>query len=316
MTADSDGGAKASTNEGDEIARLLAVPLGDFVEERKRLATSLKNLGRREEAQAIAKLAKPSAALWVVNQLARRERAAIRRLAELTAAMQGPRHTGDDYAGLLAEHRDVLRSLRAAAEHVLVEAKIGVNPALLERITHTLRTGMADDEARAAIENARLLREVGDLDFASLLGAGASAAGLGGAAGRPAAAPRIAKESTRPAPVQPASRAKPPADDTAARERERERDEQQARAREAEALAREQERERARARAAAAREAEQLRAKADASRKRVREEERAVEAARRALADGEARLAKVRGESEELERALEAAQAAARGQAH
>jgi hypothetical protein len=67
-------------------------------------------------------------------------------------------------------------------------------------------------------------------------------------------------------------------------------------------------------RAAAAREAEHLRSKADALRKRVREEERAVESARRALIDAETRLEKSVGESEALERALKAAQAAARGQ--
>ena len=178
VTADPHDGAKAREGE-DEIARLLAAPLGDFVEERKRLATQLKSLGRRDEAQAIAKIPKPSSALWAVNQLARHEPEAIRRLAELTVAMQaGPRHAPDDYAQRLAEHRDVLRSLREAAERILVEAKIGVNPALLERIIHTLRAGMADDETRAAIEKARLLREVGELDFTSLLGAGA----LGGEA--------------------------------------------------------------------------------------------------------------------------------------
>src|SRR4051812_40950515 len=178
VTADPHDGAKAPEGE-DEIARLLAVPLGDFVEERKRLATQLKSLGRRDEAQAIAKLPKPSSALWAINQLARREPAAIRRLAKLTVAMQaGPRHAPDDYAQRLAEHRDVLRSLREAAERILVDAKIGVNPALLERIIHTLRTGMAEDDTRDAIEKARLLSEVGELDFTSLLGAGA----LGGEA--------------------------------------------------------------------------------------------------------------------------------------
>ena len=90
----------------------------------------------------------------------------------------GPRHAPDDYAQRLAEHRDVLRSLREAAERILVDAKIGVNPALLERIIHTLRAGMAEDETRDAIEKARLLSEVGELDFTSLLGAGA----LGGEA--------------------------------------------------------------------------------------------------------------------------------------
>jgi hypothetical protein len=299
VTADPHDGAQAPEGE-DEIARLLAAPLGDFVEERKRLAASLKSLGRREEAQAVAKLAKPSSALWVVNQLARREPAAIRRLVELTAAIQArPRHAPDDYAQRLAEHRDVLRSLREAAERILVEAKIGVSPALLERIVHTLRSGMADDETRAAIEKARLLREVGELDFTSLLGAGA----LGEGSRPPAAPAQPPAKSTAPKTSEPDATKPPEAED-----------DEKARAREAAARAREEERERARVRTAAAREAEQLRGKADALRKRVRDDERAVESARRALIDAEERLDKARVESEQLERALKAAQAAARGQ--
>jgi hypothetical protein len=309
VTADPRDGAKAPEGE-DEIARLLAVPLGDFVEERKRLAAQLKSLGRRDEAQAIAKLPKPSSALWAINQLARREPEAIRRLAKLTIAMQaGPRHAPDDYAQRLAEHRDVLRSLREAAERILVDAKIGVNPALLERIIHTLRTGMAEDDTRDAIEKARLLSEVGELDFTSLLGAGA----LGGEA--PTGGDRAAKaghaKKEEAAETEHASdghghaHAHGDADGKSG---------EKAREREAAARAREEERERARGRAAAAREAEHLRSKADALRKRVREEERAVESARRALVDAEERLEKSLGESEKLERALKAAQAAARGQ--
>jgi len=299
VTADTHAGANGPEGD-DEIARLLAVPLGDFIEERKRSAAALKSLGRRDEAQAIAKLPKPSSALWAVNQLARREPEAIRRLAELTVAMQaGPRHAPDDYAQRLAEHRDVLRSLREAAEGILVDAKIGVNPALLERILHTLRAGMADDETRAAIEKARLLREVGELDFTSLLGAGALG---GGEVATGAATPK----STHPKPNEAAAHAKSHTTHADADEKTRAR---------AEATrVREEERERARLRAAAAREAEQLRAKADAARKRVRDEERAVEAAQRALVEVETRLDKARVESEQLERALKAAQAAARGQ--
>jgi hypothetical protein len=307
VTADTGAGAKAPGGE-DEIARLLAVPLGDFVEERKRLAAQLKSLGRRDEAQAIAKLPKPSSALWAVNQLARREPAAIRRLAELTSAMQaGPRHAPDDYGQRLAEHRDVLRSLREAADRILLEAKIGVSPALLERIIHTLRAGMAEDETRGAIEKARLLREVGELDFTSLLGAGA----LGGGE---AAAGEATAGSDRGRADEPAAGAKSAAAIAHAHADADGRNDEKKRESEAAARAREEERERARLRAAAAREAEQLRGKADAARKRVRDDERAVESARRTLIDAEERLDKSRIESEELERALKAAQAAARGQ--
>ncbi len=315
------------TDEPDEIARLLAAPLSGFVEERKRLAAALKSVGRRDEAQAIAKLAKPSVAVWVVNQLAHAEIPSLKRLGEVSAAMRtSPRRArdggdaGPDYARLLGEHRDLLRSLRAAAEKVLTAAKLGASPAVLERITHTLRAGMADDETRADIEAGRLLRDVAEPDFASLVAAVGGDGGDGGIADadadadadggtkRAATSPSASASASasaiplsgRASVREEAARARQLAAQAAAQER--------ARAHEAAAAARE----RARVRADAQREVARLRAKADAARKQVANEERTVASLRLALTDGEQRLSHARQEADEISQSLATAEEKAR----
>jgi hypothetical protein len=281
-----------TADEPDEVARLLTVPLSAFVEERKRLAAALKSVGRRDEAQQLAKLAKPSVAVWVVNQLARSDGALLQRLGEVSGAMRTaprrpragarPHDAGSDYAGLLAQHRDTLRALRLAAERILAASQLGASPAVLERITHTLRAGMADDETRATILRGRLLRDVGDVDFANLVGAGAgddAGAGAGGVPhdGEPHHARPTRIPAAAPPPLTRAPAAKPAtaassdqveARAHAARERQQAAETAaQERTRAREAAARERERERAHT--AAKREVERLRAKADTARQRV-----------------------------------------------
>ena len=69
---------------GLDVDALYAAPPARFVEERKRLARALRAAGRRAEAQAIEKLTRPTVSVWATNQLARRERARVGELLELT----------------------------------------------------------------------------------------------------------------------------------------------------------------------------------------------------------------------------------------
>lgn len=295
----------------DDLDRLLATPLPTFIEERRRLADALKAAGRRDDAKAIAKINKPSVPVWVVNQLARSEESLLTRLGVLTDELRevpAPASAAAAAAGygqLVTEHRDVLRSLRGAAERILTAAGHDAGPALLERIVHSLRAGMADPDTRAAIERGRLLREIGEVDFTSMLGG--TGAPTPGSADR--APPRAHAPAATPRAPQPASPAEPVA---------------QARARERAAL--QAERERTRARAAAEKELERARHQASAAHRRAVEEERALEsarrvlesanraleAARRTLDEKEERAAGARREEEIAARAVEAAEAAAR----
>ncbi|HET6149555.1 MAG TPA: hypothetical protein VFH68_18605 [Polyangia bacterium] len=295
----------------EDLDQLLAAPLPTFIEERRRLTDALKAAGRRDDAKAIAKINKPSVPVWVVNQLARSEGSLLTRLGVLTDELRDMPAAGSaaaaGYAQLVTEHREVLRSLRAAAERILIAADHDAGPALLERIVHSLRAGMADAQTRAAIERGRLLREIGEVDFTSMVGAAA------GPSASPGTAPA---ERAPPHPRAPARAHRSEAADVgpAAQERARERAALQA------------ERERTRARAAAERELERARNQATAAGRRAVEEQRAlesarrvleaanraVEAARRTLEEKEERAASAHREEEIAARAVESAEAAAR----
>jgi len=254
----------------EDLDPLLTAPLPTFVEERRRLADALKAAGRRDDARALAKINKPSVPVWVVNQLARVERSLLTRLGVLTDELRDMPAAGSaaaaGYGQLVTEHRDVLRALRSAAERILLAAGHDAGPALLERIVHSLRAGMADGDTRAAIERGRLLREIGEVDFTLMVGAGVGLAPAAGT-GERAPAPRAPAPAARPATAEVDRTAREPA----AQERARERAALQA------------ERERTRARAAAERELERARNLATATHRRAVEEERALESARRVL---------------------------------
>src|ERR1022692_3671577 len=109
----------------DETDRLFIARPSDFVGERKILVKTLKATGRRQEAASIEKLPRPSLSTWATNQLARREPGLVKELGEVTARLQTA-GSAPDYAGAVAQHRDLLRSLRARAEEILTEA--GLRP--------------------------------------------------------------------------------------------------------------------------------------------------------------------------------------------
>ena len=56
---------------------LYAVPPAAFTAARNRISAELRKAGRAADAQAIARMRKPSAALWAVNRLARDDRPAV-----------------------------------------------------------------------------------------------------------------------------------------------------------------------------------------------------------------------------------------------
>jgi hypothetical protein len=158
-----------------EIDALFSVRPADFVRERNALAKALKSADRREEAANVEKLPRPTLSVWVVNQLARREPALVKRLTEVTARLQSAQlrppsgHGRVDYAAALDDHREVLKSLRARTEEILNAAELRATPEVLARIVKNLRTGIANDVLRPLIESGRLARDVGEEALASEL---------------------------------------------------------------------------------------------------------------------------------------------------
>ncbi len=267
-----------------DLDRLFAASLKTFVPERKLLSDALKAAGQAKEAKEVQKIQRPSVSAWIVNQLARQEAPLLRLFAETTARLRGAQRPvagaerGDDTAEAMAAHRDALKRLRARAEEILVASGQAARPQILERVVRNLRVGMASEEIRQTIESGRLIQDVGDEDFLSLLGPPSD---LGTAA--PPTAPRNTDLGSR---------------EVAARATE----EAKTRAR-AEA-------ERVRARADAERRSRALRDEADRARRTLEKGERDVETARQALSEAEDRLRRARLESERAGQAVQEAEAA------
>ena len=153
----------AVADEGE----LYGVARDRFVAERNALARALRADGRREDAQRVAKLGKPTLAVWTVNQLARRDAGAID---ELFAAGE---QLGDAQHELLAGagDRETLRAAgqreRAAVDALVTAARavIGaagdpVSPAALGRIADTLHAAAFEPEVQPLVRNGCLDREL------------------------------------------------------------------------------------------------------------------------------------------------------------
>jgi hypothetical protein len=279
----------------DDIGRLFSVRPAEFVGERKAVVKTLKAAGRREEAAAVEKLPRPTLSVWAVNQIARREPALLRRLADATAGLQGGNAGGASrYADVLAAHREVLKALRGQAEEILNASGFRPTPDLLTRVVHDLRAGISSPESRSLIESGRLVRDVTDdgeaNPFAGAPEAPPPTTQAGTQAGTHAGTDARAHERTSGL------------DDRAEREQERARALQAAREREA-VRAREE------ARAFRRRRLENLRERVATARAASERDERAREAASRAVKEAERRAELSRAALAEVVAALEAAEA-------
>jgi hypothetical protein len=147
---------------------LYGLPLDRFVTERDRLAKALRAEGRREDATAVAALRKPSVAAWAVNQLVRTQRSDIddlfgagQALREAQSALlAGGRGTGHDLRDAMQQERAAAEKLVGAARGLLSSEGHELSPAVVERVADTLHAAALSDEAREAISEGRLEREL------------------------------------------------------------------------------------------------------------------------------------------------------------
>ncbi len=121
-----------------EAERLYGLPLDEFTTARDARARELRRDGQREKAAEVGALRKPVVAAWVVNMLARDERADVRRLLDAAAAIKAGREGAD------AEFRDTLDRLTGAARRLL-EAEGRSAEATLQQVASTLRAAAASE---------------------------------------------------------------------------------------------------------------------------------------------------------------------------
>ena len=140
-----------------EAGRLYGLALAEFVPERTALAKALRADGRRDEAAAVAKLAKPTVAAWAANQVLRTQAADRREL--LAAGDALTEATGPGLREAIARHRDALGRLMAAARGLLDPDGRELSAGTLEKVMQTLNAASLDPELREAAEHGRLARE-------------------------------------------------------------------------------------------------------------------------------------------------------------
>ena len=138
----------------DPVQRLYAVPLEDFVTERKQVARELRAAGDKDRAAELAKLPKPTPPAWALNALARERPDVIAAWVEVAGALRAA--SADPGPGLrdaMAAHREATAQL---VRLVGQEVRPGGKP-LSEPMLARVRTLL--QEATVDAERAERLRE-------------------------------------------------------------------------------------------------------------------------------------------------------------
>ena len=154
--------AKAVQQVADE---LYALPPADFTRERDERAKALRKEKRRDEADAVKALRKPTVAAWALNQLARRRAKEVERLLaagdELRRAQDELLAGGERKAfqGAATKEREQVAKLADEATGLVNEAGERAGPALREKISETLHAAALDEDTAEELRAGRLVRE-------------------------------------------------------------------------------------------------------------------------------------------------------------
>jgi hypothetical protein len=155
-----------------KVADLYGLPLEEFTKARDELAKELRGGGKKEAADEVKALRKPSVSAWTVNQLARRRpqdvRALVKAGEELRKAQRaavggrGPEALRD----ATRAHRDRLEELTTAARE-----ELGASGTTLQRVAQTLRAASVDKESAKALLAGALTGDIEQAGFGALLSA-------------------------------------------------------------------------------------------------------------------------------------------------
>ena len=154
---------------------LYGLPLQDFVTVRNARAKELREAGRREDAEAVRTLQKPTLPSWVVNQLARGRELDVRRLAKAGEALQKETTDAAGFAEARREEADVIRRLLRAARDVLEANGRPASGTTLERVGTNLRAAAVSDDHRDALLRGRLVEDLEPAGFEALARSAAAA---------------------------------------------------------------------------------------------------------------------------------------------
>jgi len=146
-----------------ELDRLYQLPLNEFTSSRDELAKRLRAKGEREQADEIKTLRKPTAAVWLVNQLVHERPLDVQRLlkaGESLTKSQAPEVRR-------AEQRALEQLAKGARE---IAERAGIGSSALGKATETLRAASLTAEGRELLKRGRLTEELEPPGFEALTG--------------------------------------------------------------------------------------------------------------------------------------------------
>jgi len=157
-----------------ELDALYQLPLDRFTAARNELANRLRADGQAEAAQKVKALRKPSAAVWLVNRLAREDELDIQRLLKAGESMtktQAKVARGQSPEAFLEARREEQQALErlARAARKLADRE-GVGGSAIDRATQTLRAAALTEEGRKLLKRGRLTDELQPPGFEALTG--------------------------------------------------------------------------------------------------------------------------------------------------
>lgn len=147
------------------VDELFALPPAEFTAARNALVKQLRADKRREDADAVKSLRRPSVPAWALNQAARQDPAAVERLIEAGAAVAAAQRralSGVRDAGLReasAERRERIDDVWKVAAEVLRDADIEPQPHR-PAIAATLEAASVDPEAADAVRKGQLTTDL------------------------------------------------------------------------------------------------------------------------------------------------------------
>ena len=158
-----------------DLDRLYGLPREEFTSARNALVRDLRKAGRKDEAEEVRALKKPSVSAWAVNQLARRHPQEVAALVKAGDALR--RAQRDVLAGKKgADVREASRSqhelageLVDAAREILEQAGAPATQTTAQRISATLRAASSDPAAAKLLRKGRLSEDVESVGFGPLL---------------------------------------------------------------------------------------------------------------------------------------------------
>lgn len=150
-----------------DVSDLYGLPLDRFVPDRSALVKELRSQGKREEAQRVAALRKPSVAASAVNQLVRSQPKVVAELYAAGDALQraqaellGGRGDRDALRAATDRERELVEQLRTTATGLLSSDGAAPSATTLDRVSETLHAAALEAQARQAVRSGCLEREL------------------------------------------------------------------------------------------------------------------------------------------------------------